>query len=430
MDTRLKHDKNILGGATAFVAATQDAFPAFVNGKTELGDLKTALSAVGSNFLRWGVVKREDTGFAIQESVIGTLGDDTAKSLSDLAATLAGVTQKENIRALAITHSAGEAVVNAVADIERDSLETTAQTTKKLAAGAFLREAFITRASMKARPGTLFIFGDNMARAGFGGQAKEMRGEPNAVGIPTKKAPRRDDSAYFTDADFNSAVKAITPEIERLKTHISSGGDIVYPAAGIGTDRAELPQRAPKIHAYIQEQIAHVAAMAGTREQTDERSERRTPDADVIEVFNKKNMPRGAGAGTIVDISRYGTLRFGNDTKPTLGNPFVMNEYRGRDGSREDVVQKYAAKLAKDFEREGFKDWFTETMKGKTGVACFCAPALCHGDVIKAAGEAIRSGKDPLEAIKPFVQDPVAAKAARDTPAAQPASRGRGERER
>lgn len=33
----------------------------------------------------------------------------------------------------------------------------------------------------------LYVFGDNMVRRGFGGQAREMRGEPNAVGIRCSK---------------------------------------------------------------------------------------------------------------------------------------------------------------------------------------------------------------------------------------------------
>jgi redox-sensitive bicupin YhaK (pirin superfamily) len=42
----------------------------------------------------------------------------------------------------------------------------------------------------------LFVFGDNLRRTGFGGQAAEMRGEPNAVGI----APGYEQK-HFADAD-------------------------------------------------------------------------------------------------------------------------------------------------------------------------------------------------------------------------------------
>ncbi|MFL7901589.1 hypothetical protein ACJ41P_10680 [Azospirillum argentinense] len=113
-------------------------------------------------------------------------------------------------------------------------------------------ERHITRQSVRSRPDALFVFGDNLERRGRGGQAAEMRGEPNAVGIPTKRAPRRDESAYFTDDDYSTAVAAMRLDMIRLGEHVKQGGVVVIPADGIGTGLAELPTRAPRIHAYIQ----------------------------------------------------------------------------------------------------------------------------------------------------------------------------------
>ena len=107
----------------------------------------------------------------------------------------------------------------------------------------------ITRQMLRAEPDTLFVFGDNMEHRGLGGQAKEMRGEPNAVGIPTKWSPHRSSSAYFTDSDFLIAKPGGDDELYRLRRH---PGPIVWPEDGIGTGLAELPQRAPKIWAYIE----------------------------------------------------------------------------------------------------------------------------------------------------------------------------------
>jgi hypothetical protein len=42
-----------------------------------------------------------------------------------------------------------------------------------------------TRATARRYTDALFAFGDNLARTGRGGQAAALRGEPNAVGIPT-----------------------------------------------------------------------------------------------------------------------------------------------------------------------------------------------------------------------------------------------------
>jgi hypothetical protein len=47
------------------------------------------------------------------------------------------------------------------------------------------------RADIRAYPGVLVTFGDNLERLGLAGQAGAARGEPNAVGIPTKHGPWR-----------------------------------------------------------------------------------------------------------------------------------------------------------------------------------------------------------------------------------------------
>lgn len=113
-------------------------------------------------------------------------------------------------------------------------------------------EKFITRKMMQAEPDTLFVFGDNMARTGFGGQAKEMRGEPNAVGIPTKMLPDHIEEAFFRDQDFERAKVKIDDAFIVLFSHASNNGLIVWPIDGIGTGLAELPERAPKIWKYIE----------------------------------------------------------------------------------------------------------------------------------------------------------------------------------
>jgi len=108
-----------------------------------------------------------------------------------------------------------------------------------------------TRSMLRARPDTLFVFGDNLAQYGRRGQAKECRGEPNAVGIPTKKRPSMDENAFFTNADFAIAKAAIDRGFLRLAVHVREGGVVVMPANGLGTGLAQLPTRAPMIHAYI-----------------------------------------------------------------------------------------------------------------------------------------------------------------------------------
>ncbi|GEP00584.1 DUF7831 domain-containing protein [Methylobacterium haplocladii] len=112
-------------------------------------------------------------------------------------------------------------------------------------------EDVITREMVRSEPNTLFVFGDNLQRRGRGGQAKEMRGEPNAVGIPTKRWPSRNINAYFSDADFAEVKAAASPDLQRLADHLRAGGTIVWPYAGIGTGRAELKERAPHVWFWL-----------------------------------------------------------------------------------------------------------------------------------------------------------------------------------
>lgn len=114
------------------------------------------------------------------------------------------------------------------------------------------RVKHITRAMLRAEPDTLFVFGDNMQRRGLGGQAREMRGEPNAVGIPTKRAPSMLFDAFFDDSDLPKALPEIEAAFRRLREHAMTGGKIVWPADGIGTGMAELAKRAPLIWKLIE----------------------------------------------------------------------------------------------------------------------------------------------------------------------------------
>lgn len=120
----------------------------------------------------------------------------------------------------------------------------------------------ISRSMLVNEPDTLFVFGDNLLRKGRGGQAAEMRGEPNAVGVPTKKAPSNAASAFFTDEDFDEAVKTIESDLKQIADHLKAGGNVVWPRDGIGTGLADLPNRAPKIWEYLEERRINLEAIA------------------------------------------------------------------------------------------------------------------------------------------------------------------------
>lgn len=115
-------------------------------------------------------------------------------------------------------------------------------------------EPWITREMARNNPEDLHVFGDNLQRSGFGGQAKELRGEPNAVGIPTKRAPHMGPGAFFGDwpRDIEEFKEAAAPAFARLHSHLLAGGTVIWPADGIGTGLADLERRAPRIWDSLQ----------------------------------------------------------------------------------------------------------------------------------------------------------------------------------
>lgn len=104
-----------------------------------------------------------------------------------------------------------------------------------------------SRSYIKLHPDWLFVFGDNLERDGFGGQAAEARGEPNAIGIATKRKPAMDPSAFFIDADYDDWFAAEKNTLARLVSSAKCGRTIIWPLGGIGTGLAQLEKRAPSI---------------------------------------------------------------------------------------------------------------------------------------------------------------------------------------
>jgi hypothetical protein len=100
----------------------------------------------------------------------------------------------------------------------------------------------------------LYVFGDNVRRVGMGGQARAMRGEPNAVGVATKYSP----SVYFSEGpgEVLAQNRILDEDMKPLFEHVKGGGIVIWPADGIGTGLAELDRRAPSTAAYLQQKLA------------------------------------------------------------------------------------------------------------------------------------------------------------------------------
>ena len=123
-----------------------------------------------------------------------------------------------------------------------------------------IRWHHITREIVQSNPEKLFVFGDNFERRGRGGQAMEIRGEPNSFGIPTKYRPGNKERDFFSDKqeEFDN----VAFELARLLSEFKSGRVIVIPVNGIGSGLSQLKSRSPHIHKLITEFIADLEQRA------------------------------------------------------------------------------------------------------------------------------------------------------------------------
>lgn len=104
---------------------------------------------------------------------------------------------------------------------------------------------WITRDMLQAEPDASFVFGDNWKRVGMGGQAASMRGEPNAIGIATKRAPGIAESDFFSGTI--GEIDQLLKDLQDVTDVLSHGQTVYVPSNGLGTGLSELPQRAPQI---------------------------------------------------------------------------------------------------------------------------------------------------------------------------------------
>ena len=82
-----------------------------------------------------------------------------------------------------------------------------------------------------------------------------MRGEPNAIGVSTKKLPARSEEAYKSDTELEKNKKIITDDINKAIAEWNTGkyNKLIIPQMGVGL--AELPTRAPETYKFLQQEL-------------------------------------------------------------------------------------------------------------------------------------------------------------------------------
>lgn len=148
-----------------------------------------------------------------------------------------------------------------------------------------IHKGYWTRDEVAKQTDKVFLFGDNTndrVNTHYVPHATQavIRGLDNAIGIDTKKNRGTSADSYFTDADFD-AFKAQVDEA--IQTALNMGKTIVIPADGIGTGKAELEKRAPKLFEYLQNKLEELKNM---QTETESEEDEETDLAENYEVEN------------------------------------------------------------------------------------------------------------------------------------------------
>ncbi|MEH2517526.1 hypothetical protein V1279_003099 [Bradyrhizobium sp. AZCC 1610] len=112
-------------------------------------------------------------------------------------------------------------------------------------------QQWITRQDLRDNPRNIYVFGDNVQRIGLGGQAKEMRGEPNAIGVATKWAPSMHPRAFFDDTV--TCRNIVRSDLRIVQQALDLGRTVVVPTDGVGTGLARLDLYAPNLDRFIKD---------------------------------------------------------------------------------------------------------------------------------------------------------------------------------
>jgi hypothetical protein len=110
----------------------------------------------------------------------------------------------------------------------------------------------ILRGDVRRHPDKTYLFGDNAVYRGMGGMAREMRGEVNAVGVPTKWTPSMNDAAFFSDDDESGLPQDL---MEAAICDAESRGLPIVVPSGIGRGLAQMPQRCPRLYKWLCERL-------------------------------------------------------------------------------------------------------------------------------------------------------------------------------
>jgi hypothetical protein len=241
----------------------------------------------------------------------------------------------------------------------------------------------ISRNDLRSNQDKIFLFGDNLERKGYGGQAREMRGEENAIGVPTKKAPNNNPTSFFTDKEFVANKIAIDQAFDKIPPEKT----LVIPQAGLGTGLAHLAEKAPKTYAYLNEKLAAIGFNNLNKETAQTLTAKFSNENKVVVQNPTETAPT---AKRLLDLNNTQTSSL-QSLSPTK---IEIDEVKT---NRKNALVEYADRLRGDYKenKDGFRDGLKllgdSFDKGEQiTVTCSCRNGeMCHADVVKMAIEKV-----------------------------------------
>ena len=108
-----------------------------------------------------------------------------------------------------------------------------------------ITQKVISLSDLQRNPATFYVFGDNLEAKGAGGQVKDIRGEPNAIGWITKKKATHKVGSYLTNKDLEVFIQHQALTIRTIETLLERGRVVVFPEDRLGSGLAKLEESSP-----------------------------------------------------------------------------------------------------------------------------------------------------------------------------------------
>jgi hypothetical protein len=120
----------------------------------------------------------------------------------------------------------------------------------------------VTRDRVRAGKLFLFAFDDDEHRQTEAGLAAQCRGEPNAVGIRTRRTAAAEAAAAWRDDDLLRHQAMLDADFAILISWVEAGGPVFLPKAGLGMLPPRMMDTAPRTFLFLQKKVKELRASA------------------------------------------------------------------------------------------------------------------------------------------------------------------------